>query len=128
MAVLAPKLLDQLRAALRLKHYSLRTEEAYVDWVRRFILFHHKRHPADIAEPEISAFLTHLAVDGRVAASTQTQALSAILFLYRAVLHRELDESIDVVRARRPKRLPTVLSKSEALLVLERLPPHYQLK
>ena len=80
------KLLDRVRAAIRAHHYSLRTEEAYVGWVRRFILFHHKRHPAEMGEPEINQFLTHLAVVENVAASTQNQALSGILFLYQEVL------------------------------------------
>ncbi len=82
-----PKLLDQVRDALRLKHYSYRTEESYVSWIKRFILFHHKRHPQDMGSTEVQAFLTHLAVEQRVAASTQNQALSALLFLYREVLH-----------------------------------------
>jgi site-specific recombinase XerD len=88
---MAKKLLDQLREVLRLKHYSYRTEQAYVDWVRRFILFHDKRHPAEMGAPEIQAFLAHLAVEGNVSASTQNQALRAILFLYREVLHKERD-------------------------------------
>lgn len=111
------KLLDQMREALQAQHYSIRTEEAYVDWVKRFILFHHKRHPKDMNAPEIQACLTHLAVERKVAASTQNQALSALLFLYREVLHQALG-SIDSVRARKPKRLPTVLTKSEALRVI----------
>jgi hypothetical protein len=86
---MAKKLLDQLREVLRLKHYSYRTEEAYLGWVRRFILFHKKRHPAEMGAPEIRAFLAHLARDGHISASTQNQALSAILFLYREVLHKE---------------------------------------
>ncbi len=111
------KLLDQMREALQAQHYSIRTEEAYVDWVKRFILFHNKRHPKEMNAPEVEVFLTHLAVERKVAASTQNQALSALLFLYREVLHQELD-SIDSVRARKPKRLPTVLTKSEALRVI----------
>jgi integron integrase len=114
------KLLDQMRDALQARHYSIRTENAYVDWARRFILFHHKRHPQDMGNPEIEAFLTHLAVERKVAASTQTQALSALLFLYRDVLHQELDE-LTITRARKPDHLPTVLSKSEALRVLNAL-------
>src|ERR1051325_11012925 len=85
------KLLDQLSDALRTRHYSYRTEQAYVDWVRRYILFHQKRHPGTMGEQEIQAFLAHLATDRNVAASTQNQALSAVLFLYREVLHKELD-------------------------------------
>jgi site-specific recombinase XerD len=86
-----PKLLDRVRAAIRTRHYSIRTEEAYVGWIRGFILFHKKRHPAEMGEAEINQFLTCLAVDDQVAASTQNQALSAILFLYQAVLEKELD-------------------------------------
>src|SRR5437588_12767286 len=83
-----PKLLDRLRQACRVRHYSIRTEDAYHDWARRYILFHQKRHPDTMAEPDVNAFLTHLAVEGRVAASTQNQALAALLFLYEHVLNR----------------------------------------
>ena len=86
------KLLDQVRDVIRMKHYAYRTEETYVQWIRRFILFHNKRHPKDMGTPEIEAVLTHLAVQGRVAASTQNQALNALLFLYRDVLKLELTE------------------------------------
>lgn len=102
------KLLDRVREAIRLKHYSIRTEQAYVDWIRRFILFHDKRHPEKMGADEIEAFLTHLAVEKNVAASTQNQALSALLFLYRNVLKQDIDFPTDVVRAKKPKRLPTV--------------------
>jgi integron integrase len=115
------KLLDQVRDAIRLKHYSIRTEESYVTWIRRYILFHNKRHPNEMASAEIEAFLTHLAVDQQVAASTQNQALSALLFLYRDVLKSSLDLPIDAIRAKRPKRLPTVLTKEETLKAIERL-------
>jgi integron integrase len=115
------KLLAQVRDAIRLKHYSIRTEESYVTWIKRFILFHHKRHPNEMAGAEIEAFLTHLAVQQQVAASTQNQALSALLFLYRNVLNRPLDLSIDAVRAKKPKRLPTVLTKEETLMVIAHL-------
>ncbi len=109
------KLLQIVREALRTKHYSYRTEQSYVRWIRRYILFHGKRHPREMGAPEITAFLTHLAVQKKVAASTQNQALSALLFLYRDVLHIELpEETIHPVRARRPERLPTVLSREEA--------------
>ena len=108
-----PRLLDQVRAAIRVRHYSRRTEDTYVQWIRRFILFHAKRHPRDMGEREITAFLTYVAVDKNVAASTQNQALSALLFLYQRVLARPLDWLDDVVRARRPKRLPVVLSREE---------------
>jgi len=112
------KLLDQVRDVLRLKHYSIRTEQAYTDWIRRYILFHGKRHPKDMGAPEIEAFLTHLAVDGNVAASTQNQALCALEFLYREVLRQEWDDSIAPVRAKKPQRLPTVLTKDEARRVV----------
>jgi hypothetical protein len=114
------RLLDRVRDAIRLKHYSIRTEESYVAWIKRYILFHHKRHPNEMASAEIEAFLTHLAVDQK-AASTQNQALSALLFLYRGVLNMPLDLPIDAMRAKKPKRLPTVLTKEETLNVIERL-------
>ncbi len=110
-------LLDQLREVLQTQHYARRTEQAYVDWVERFILFHHKRHPKDMGSADIEAFLTHLAVERQVAASTQNQALSALLFLYREVLHQD-PGPVDAVRARKPKRLPVVLTESEALRVI----------
>ena len=114
-----PKLLDELRDAIRARHYSLRTEETHVAWIRRFILFHHKRHPADMGPPEITLFLTARAVDRHVSASTQNQALAAILFLYKEVLGRDPGWLTDVVRAKRPQRLPVVLTQPEveALLV-----------
>src|SRR5207248_2377460 len=102
----SPKLLDRVRWHLRLKHYSLRTEQAYVDWIRRFILFHRKRHPDEMGEKEIAAFLTHLAVNLHVAASTQNQALSALLFLYQQLLERKLDFLGNVVRVKRPPTIP----------------------
>jgi integron integrase len=110
-----------VRAAIRARHYSLRTEEAYVGWIRRFILFHHKRHPAEMGEPEINQFLTHLAVSADVAASTQNQALSAILFLYQAVLETDLDRIEGVVRAKKPRRLPEVLTREEVRASLHRM-------
>jgi integron integrase len=113
-----PNLLDQLRFALRRKHYSIRTEEAYVGWVRRFVLFHNKRHPKYLGTPEIEAFLTHLAVDGKVSASTQNQALNALIFLYRHVLKKDLEGEINAIRAKRPRRLPTVLTRQEARALL----------
>ncbi len=116
-----PRLLDRVRVALRARHYSGRTEEAYVGWIRRYIFFHDKRHPAEMGAPEISRFLSALAVEGRVAASTQNQALSALLFLYRDVLDITLPWLDDVVRAKRPQRLPVVLSRDEVRLVLGRL-------
>jgi len=101
------------------RHYSPRTEEAYVAWIRRFILFHGKRHPREMGAGEIEVFLTHLAAKDRVAASTQNQALSALLFLYRYVLRQPIDTSIDAVRAQRPKRLPTVLAPAEVRRVID---------
>ncbi len=121
------KLLDQVRDAIRRKHYSIRTEEAYVSWIKRFILFHNKRHPREMGAPEVEAFLTHLAVERRVAASTQNQALSAILFLYREVLGIDLDLPLRAVRAKRPRRLPTVLTHEEALRVIAALSGTHQL-
>ena len=117
----SPKLLDVVRAKLRLKHYSIRTEEAYVDWIRRFIIFHKKRHPKEMGIPEIEAFLTHLAVNANVAASTQNQAFSALIFLYREVLGIELDGRIDAMRAKKPQRLPTVLTQDEVRRVIANL-------
>ncbi len=111
-----------MRHAARLRHLSRRTEDAYANWIRRFILFHGKRHPQEMAGPEVVAFLTDLAVRGGVAASTQNQALAAILFLYRVVLGRDLEGLRDMVRARRPHRLPVVLSRDEVRAVLAELP------
>lgn len=116
-----PRLLDQVRAALKSRHYSERTAKAYVHWIRRYIHFHNKRHPDQMAEPEINAFLTHLAVEAKVSASTQNQALSALLFMYRHVLRREVDELGEVVRARKSRRLPVVLSRDEVKQVLDHL-------
>jgi len=107
------KLLDRVRDVIRLKHYSIRTEEAYVSWIKRYILFHDVRHPNEMGTAQVEAFLTHLAVEENVAASTQNQAFSALLFLYREVLHKDLDGPIDALRAKKPKRLPTVLTKEE---------------
>lgn len=117
----SPKLLDQIRLKIRYKHYSIRTEEAYVDWNRRFILFHHKRHPKDMGAAEVEQFLSYLAVEGKVAASTQNQALSAILFLYREVLQIELPWIDNITPARRPKRLPVVFTRNEAQIVLSKM-------
>ncbi len=114
------RLLDQVRDTLRTLHYSYRTEEAYVDWIRRFILFHDKRHPAEMGAPEIQAFLTHLATERHVSASTQNQALSALPFLYQRVLHKEI-EPIILSRAKRPKRLPTVLTREQVLRSLDQM-------
>jgi site-specific recombinase XerD len=117
----SPKLLDQMADALRARHYSPRTECAYLAWARRFIYFHHVRHPAEMGEAEINAFLTHLAVAEKVSASTQTQALAALLFLYRQVLAREVGELMGVVRARRSARMPVVMTRTEVRDVLAEL-------
>ena len=114
-------LLDQVRRLIRVKHYSIRTEEAYVNWIKRYILFHGKRHPVEMGGSEISRFLSHLAVEEKVSASTQNQALSAILFLYRDLLKRDFGWLDDVERAKKPARLPVVLSKEEAKAILVRL-------
>jgi len=116
-----PKLLDELCARIRARHYSIRTEKAYADWVRRFILFHDKRHPRDMGAAEVEAFLSHLAVDGKVSASTQNQALAAILFLYREVLEIDLPWLDGVTRAKTSQRQPVVLTRAEVAAVLERM-------
>jgi integron integrase len=123
----APKLLDQVRDRIRVKHYSIRTETQYVQWIRRFILFHGKRHPRDLGAPEVEAFLTHLAVEGNVAAATQNQALSALLFLYREVLGVDLPWLDNVTRAKRPKHLPVVLTRDEVRAVLGKMEGGYAL-
>ncbi len=115
------KLLDQVRDALRIRHYSYRTEQCYVDWIKRFILFHQKRHPQEMGGLEIEAFLADLAQEHHVAASTQNQALSAIRFLYKNVLQQEIPPLPNVVHIGRPKHLPTVLSHDEALAVIKRM-------
>ncbi len=116
-----PKLLDRLREALRSRHYSRRTEQTYCLWIKRFIFFHHVRHPSEMAEPEINAFLTYLAVNQKVSASTQNQALAALLFLYRHVLGREIGDLGGVIRARKTKRLPVVMTRDEVKAVLANL-------
>jgi site-specific recombinase XerD len=115
------KLLDQVRDAIRLRHLSRRTEEAYLGWIRRFILFHHKRHPKDMGAEDVQAFLCHLTVHARAAASTQNVALNALLFLYRYVLHQPWPESALIAHAKRPRRLPTVLTHEEVTAVLTQL-------
>jgi integron integrase len=120
-AATPPKLLDQVRDRLRLKHYSLRTEQAYVGWIRRYIIFHGKRHPAEMGKPELESFLTSLAVQRNVSASTQTQALSALLFLYKDVLGLEFPWLDEVTRAKKPVRLPTVLTADEVKLLFKYL-------
>ena len=115
------KLLDQVGDVMRLKHYSIRTERAYSEWIRRFIRYHGKRHPRDMAEAEVTAFLTHLAREGHVAAATQNQALSALLFLYKEVLKQEIGWLDGVERASQPKRLPVVLTREEVRKVFAHL-------
>jgi integron integrase len=122
-----PLLLDQVRRTLRLKHYSIRTEEAYVQSIKRFILFHHKRHPKEMGADEIRQYLSYLATEGQVAASTQNQALSALLFLYRDVLAVELPFIDGIERARRPVRVPVVLTREEADKIISQLSGIYQL-
>ncbi len=117
----APKLLDQVRETIRRKHYSLRTEAAYIDWIKRYIFFHRKRHPLEMGAPEMEQFLNHLAVERRVAASTQNQALSALVFLYREVLKKDFDSMDNLERAKKPMRLPVVLTESEVRNVLAHL-------
>ena len=123
----SPKLLDRVRWHLRVKHYSIRTEQAYVDWIRRYILFHRKRHPNEMSEKEITEFLTHLPVEKSVAASTQNQAFSALLFLYQQVLDRKLDFIDNVQRVTRPAKLPVVFTRGEAHAVLARMHGEHQL-
>lgn len=115
-----PKLLDQVRHSLRLKNYSYRTEQAYVRWIKRYILYHNKRHPAEMGRPQVESFLKYLAVERDVAASTQNQALSALLFLYEHVLQQPLG-TLDVLWAKKPKRLPVVLTRTEVQKVLRHL-------
>ncbi len=117
----AKSLLDRVRQAIRARHYSPSTEQAYVAWIRRFIFFHGKRHPTEMGEPEVNQFLTHLAVHEHVAASTQNQALAALLFLYDKVLNRPLGQIEGIVRARRPRRLPVVLTRQEVRTVLDQM-------
>ncbi len=116
-----PKLLDRMRALLRTRHYSIRTEDTYVQWARRYILFHGKKHPSMMSAPEINEFLSWLAVERNVAASTQNQALSGILFLYREVLGEEVPWMNDLIRARRTARMPVVLTRDEVRSLLGRM-------
>ncbi len=115
-----PRLLDRVRGALRVRHRSRRTEQAYVAWIKRYLRFHQLRHPSEMGHREVEEFLTHLAVERRVAESTQNQALNALVFLYREVLGEPLDR-LDAVRARRPRRLPVVLRREEVLALLDRM-------
>jgi len=121
LQVRQPRLLDQLREAIKTRHYSYRTAQAYAYWIRHFVLFHGKRHPKDMGEAEVGAFLSHLAVVRRVSSATQNQALNALLFLYKHVLGRELGLVQGVTRAKPGKRLPVVLSRAETQAILQRL-------
>ncbi len=116
-----PKLLDEVRFTIRRLHYSRTTEKAYVGWVRRYVLFHGKRHPCELGEPDIAAFLTHLAVDRHVSASTQNQAMNALVFLYKKVLGVDLGNFGDIVRAKAPRRLPVVLTREEVRAVIDNI-------
>ena len=116
-----PKLLDQVREAIRMRHYSPKTEDSYVHWIKRFIFFHNKRHPAEMAEPEIAWFLSNLATESRVSGSTQNQALNALLFLYHQVLGKEIGYVNGVVRAKKAPRLPVVLTRREIQALLSYL-------
>src|SRR5205085_6263245 len=116
-----PKLLDQVRNIIRLRHFSIRTEEAYIYWIKKFILFHNKSHPLDMGKVEIEAFLSHLAITENVSPSTQNVALSAIIFLYREVLKKDLGNIKDFERSKRPSKLPLVFTRDEINKVLERL-------
>jgi len=121
------KLLDRARHRIRLKGYSIRTEQSYVSWIRRFILFHNKRHPQDMGKEEIEAYLTHLAVNRHVAPSTQNQAFNALLFLYRNVLEIEFPENVNAYRSKRPLRLPTVLTKAETMKIISMITGFHQI-
>ncbi len=122
-----PRLLDLVRNEIRLRHYSLRTEKAYIDWITRFIIFHDKRHPKDLGADHVSAYLTYLATRKNVAASTQNQALNALVFLYTQVLNIELNDLDQIVRAKKPKKLPVVLSREEVSHLLAVLTGSYWL-
>ena len=111
--------LDQVCRAIRVRHYSIRTEQSYLHWIKRFILFHDKRHPATLGEAEVAQFLSFLANEGQVAAATQNLALNALVFLYKVVLERPLAEIAGVVRAKKPQRLPVVLTRSEVAALLK---------
>src|SRR5580765_6656112 len=122
-----PRLLDEVRAVARMQHLSLRTERAYIAWIKRYIFFHNKRHPLEMRENEIRQFISHLAVEGGISASTQTVALSALLFLYRDVLKQELPYVANIERARKPKRLPTVFTRDETKRIFASLEGTYRL-
>ena len=115
------KLLDQARDVIRVRHYSIRTEQAYLRWMKQYILFNNKRHPAEMGELEVTSFLSHLAVNRRVSASTQNQAMAAILFLYKEVLRQPLDWLDNIHRAKKPERLPLVFTRDEVRSILAHL-------
>jgi len=115
------KLLDQVRNDLRVKHYSLRTEQSYTSWIKRFVLYHNKKHPAEMDAKEVSAFLSHLAIDKNVSSATQNQALQAILYLYKNILKKDIEFINEVSRAKRIKHLPVVFSKTETIKIFENL-------
>ncbi len=116
-----PRLLERVRQAIHIRHYSPKTEKAYTNWIRRFVIFHDKRHPDDLGAPEVTAYLSHLAITRKVSASTQNQALCALIFLYREVLERDLPWLDDIVRAKRPMRVPLVLTVDEVAALLNHL-------
>lgn len=118
---------DRARHLMRLKHYSMSTEKTYLAWMERYLLFHNHRDPREMSEKDIEAFLSHLAVKEKVSASTQNQAFNALLFLYRHVLNKELGESINAIRAKKPQYLPTVMTKDETMRVIAAVAPDYQL-
>jgi integron integrase len=120
-------LFDKVRNLIRLKHYSIRTEETYLHWIKKYLLFYKGRDPEEMASQEIEVFLSHLAVDLRVAAGTQNVAFNALLFLHKDVLHKELSESINAIRAKKPQRLPTVMTKEETMKVIAAVPADHQL-
>jgi len=123
----ASPFLESIRQVLRTKHYSIQTEKAYLTWIKRFILFHHKRHPKEMAEQEVTQFLTYLAVQRQVTASTQNLALCSIVFMYKHIFSRELTLLGDMVRAKAPKRVPVVLSNDEAMIIINALKAPYWL-
>lgn len=120
-------LLTRARDLIRLKHYSIRTEKSYLPWIEKYIRFHNGRDPKEMRGEEIETYLSYLAVDQKVSSSTQNQAFNAILFLYRDVLKIELDESINAIRAKKPQRLPTVMTKEEVMKIIAAVPPEHQL-
>lgn len=122
-----PKLIEQVRAALRTRHYSYRTEEAYIHWIKQYIFFHHKRHPMEMDEKEISEFLTYLAVNKNVAASTQNQALCAVIFLYKQVIQKEPGEFEHMVWAKKPAKMPVVFNRREVKAILYQLTGVYRI-